>query len=108
MSAGNVARQLARAPKAGFYQKTPIVQPAAAAQGALAAQGQTDLTHAFGTADGTVADVGGAFSQATLNDNFKEATTQLALAKTDIANLRTLVTQLRTDLVNLGLIKGSA
>lgn len=30
------------------------------------------LTHAVGTADGTVADVGGAFNQATLNDNFKE------------------------------------
>lgn len=31
-----------------------------------------DLTAASGTADGTVADVGAAFSQATLNDNFKE------------------------------------
>jgi hypothetical protein len=30
------------------------------------------LSHAVGTADGTVADVGGAFSQGTLNDNFKE------------------------------------
>jgi hypothetical protein len=36
------------------------------------------LTHAFGTADGTVVDVGGAFNQGTLNDNFKEVTTKLA------------------------------
>jgi hypothetical protein len=31
-----------------------------------------DLVAATGTADGTVADVGGAFNQGTLNDNFKE------------------------------------
>lgn len=37
-----------------------------------------DLTHAVGTADGTVDDVGAAFSQATLNNNFKELTSKLA------------------------------
>ena len=31
-----------------------------------------NVTHAFGTADGTIVDVGGAFNQATLNDNLKE------------------------------------
>jgi ABC-type amino acid transport substrate-binding protein len=36
-----------------------------------------DLTAASGTADGTVADVGAAFSQATLNDNFKELATKV-------------------------------
>lgn len=36
------------------------------------------LTHAVGTADDTVDDVGGAFSQTTLNNNFKEITDQLA------------------------------
>jgi hypothetical protein len=40
------------------------------------------LTHAVGTADGTVADVGGAFNQGTLNDNFKEITTKLASIRT--------------------------
>lgn len=46
-----------------------------------------NLTHAVGTADGTVADVGGAFNQGTLNDNFKELTTYLAngAGKTAIA-----------------------
>ncbi len=40
------------------------------------------LTHAVGTADGTVADVGASFNQATLNDNFKEITTKLASIRT--------------------------
>ena len=37
----------------------------------------TDLTHAVGTADGTVADVGAAFSQGTLNDNLKELSSKI-------------------------------
>lgn len=40
------------------------------------------LTHAFGTADGTVADVSTAFDQAILNNNFKEVTTNLGLILT--------------------------
>lgn len=35
------------------------------------------LTAASGTADGTVDDVGGAFNQATLNNNFKECATKI-------------------------------
>jgi hypothetical protein len=35
------------------------------------------LTAASGTADGTVADVGGAFNQATLNNNFQDLATQV-------------------------------
>jgi hypothetical protein len=37
----------------------------------------TALVHAVGTADGTVDDVGGTFNQTTLNNNFKEITTEL-------------------------------
>jgi hypothetical protein len=37
----------------------------------------TGLTHTAGTADGTVDDVGGAFSQTTLNNNFREVTTKI-------------------------------
>lgn len=37
----------------------------------------TNLTDSFGTADGTVADVTGAFVQATLNDNFQEMATKI-------------------------------
>ncbi len=47
-----------------------------------AATNTTALTHAVGTADATVDDVGGAFNQTTLNNNFKELTTQLALQRT--------------------------
>lgn len=36
-----------------------------------------DLTHTVGTADGTVDDVGEAFNQTTLNNNFKECTTKI-------------------------------
>lgn len=108
MSAGNVARQMAASVKSSFFAKEPIVQPVGANQGALAAQGQTDLIHAVGTADLTVQDVTGAFDQTILNNNFKECTVELALIKTDVANLRTLVAQLRTDLVALGIIKGGA
>ncbi len=36
------------------------------------AKAVTDLTAATGTADNTVADVGAAFNQATLNNNFKD------------------------------------
>ena len=35
------------------------------------------LVHAFGAADGTIVDVGGAFNQGTLNDNFKELSTKV-------------------------------
>lgn len=38
-----------------------------------------DLIAASGTADGTIADVGGAFSQTTLNNNFQECKTHINL-----------------------------
>lgn len=38
------------------------------------------LTHAVGTADGTIDDVGGAFNQATLNNNFKELSAKVNAA----------------------------
>jgi hypothetical protein len=43
------------------------------AQGAAVA----DLVASVGTADGTLADVGAAFSQGTLNDNFRECSTKI-------------------------------
>lgn len=36
-----------------------------------------NLTAASGTADGTVADVGGSFSQTTLNNNFQDLATKV-------------------------------
>jgi hypothetical protein len=49
----------------------------------IAAMTNTDaLTHSAGTADGTVDDVGAVFSQTTLNNNFKEVSTELASQRT--------------------------
>jgi hypothetical protein len=73
--------------KLGFFDKTPVVQPAAANQAAL-----TNSTG--GTADGTLAAVSGTGDDADINNNFTE--------------LHTLLTEIRTALVNLGLIKGAA
>lgn len=71
----------------------------AAADGTIGAvTAPTALTHAVGTADGTVADVGGAFNQTTLNDNFKELTTAQAQDRTAIVALTDAVKELSTKL----------
>jgi len=71
----------------GFWAATPIVQPSGAAQASL-----TDST--TGTAGTVVNDVGAAFSQTTLNNNF--------------ASVLNLLTAIRSALVAAGLMKGSA
>lgn len=58
----------------------------------------TALTHAVGTADGTVDDVGGAFNQTTLNNNFKELTTAAGQERTAIVALTDAVKELSTKL----------
>jgi hypothetical protein len=42
------------------------------------------LTAASGTADGTVADVGASFVQATLNNNFQDLATKVNLIRTNM------------------------
>lgn len=76
--------------KLGFFNATPVVQPSGAAQAAL-----TDSTG--GSADGTLAavtDTSMSDQSGTINNNFTE--------------LYTLLTAIRTALVNLGVIKGAA
>lgn len=73
--------------KFGFWNATPVVQPASANQAAL-----TNST--TGSYDGTLADVGVVFSQSTINNNF-----------TDVF---TLLDAMRTAMVNAGLMKGAA
>ena len=76
--------------KLGFWNKTPVVQPAAAAQAAL-----TDSTG--GATDGTLAAVGatnGSDVSAAINNNF--------------ADIALLVNAIRTALVNTGIMKGAA
>jgi len=73
--------------KLAFYNATPVVQPAGANQAAL-----TNSTG--GTADGTLSAVSGTGDDTDINNNFTE--------------LHTLLNEIRTALVNLGLIKGAA
>lgn len=73
--------------KLGFWNVTPVVQPAAAAQAAL-----TDST--TGTPGSTLVDSGVVFSQANINNNF--------------ATLNALVAAMRTAMVNVGVMKGAA
>lgn len=73
--------------KIGFWNATPIIQPASA--------NQAQLTNSTGgTYNGTLVDVGVVFSQANINDNF-----------TDVF---TLLDAMRTAMVNAGLMKGAA
>jgi hypothetical protein len=82
----------------GFYGvNAPAAQPAGAAQAAVTAV--TDSTG--GTADGTIADVGAAFNQAALNNNFADVAAKIN------ANVA-LLNAMRTVMVNAGLMKGSA
>ena len=66
-------------PMIGFLGAAAVVRQVVAA-----------LTVSVGTSDGTVADVGAVFNQATLNNNFRD--------------LADKINQLRTALVNLGLV----
>ena len=71
----------------GFYGTTPCDQPAAAAQSAVPTTALTTITDIV-----TTASVTGAFNSVAAR----------------VGALCTLVNQMRTDLVELGLLKGSA
>jgi hypothetical protein len=102
----------------GFWNATPVVQPAAAAQAAAAAQTQDTLTDSTGGSASTtlaVITAPAANDTTSLTDDMtavKNAlaslAAQLALVKTDVANIKTLQDATRTALVNTGLIKGAA
>jgi hypothetical protein len=104
--------------KLAFYNATPVVQPAAAAQAAAAAQTQDAVTDSTGgSVSTTLAAITAPAANATtsLTDDMtavKNAlasiAAQLAKIKTDVTNIKTLQDAERTALVNLGLIKGAA
>lgn len=83
--------------KLGFYNATPVIQPAAAGQGAVAAP-----TAYSAHASGAVPVVSNA---ATDLDTTAAA---LATLVTEVTNLRTLVDAMRTALVDTGVMKGAA
>lgn len=98
--------------KVSFYGGTAIVQPSGAGQAAAAAQTQTSLTdNSAGTASTTLAAVAGMLYTTdvpTLRNWIASVAAELALIKTDVANIKTLQDATRTALVNLGAIKGAA
>lgn len=100
---GRVARREASAATNVLFELQGTIhnrldEQAAAGQAAIGAA-LTD--NSGGTADTTIAAVSGSGADATINNNFADLA--------DRANdLRTLVNQLRTDLINLGLIKGAS
>lgn len=76
--------------KLAFWNATPIVRP-------TAITAATALTSAFGTGGTALSDVGAAFSQTTLNNNFKSVVDKTT-------NLETRVNDLYTRLQNMGLV----
>jgi hypothetical protein len=100
--------------KIGFWNVTPVVQPAAAGQAAAAAQTQDSLTDSTGgTASTTLAAItaGAAYAQADLTaikNAIASLAAQLAKIRTDVANIKTLQDATRTALVNTGIMKGAA
>lgn len=86
--------------KVSFYGNTPVVQPSSASQAAVTATAVTAVsttatitTAAHGFATGTQADA---------------LVARVAQLQVDSAAQTTLVNQLRAELVELGLVKGSA
>lgn len=95
--------------KLGFYNATPVVRQTAYTQTYATADKThanptaTTLTAASGTADGTVDDVGGAFNQTTLNNNFKEMATGINALIVDVADIKQLANSIIDDLQAYGL-----
>lgn len=107
--------------KLAFWNVTPVVQPASAAQAAAAAQSQTSLTDSStGIASTTLAalsnlSTGDVYTDASVNakllvirNAIASLAAELALAKTDVANVKTLQDATRTALVSTGMMKGAA
>lgn len=98
--------------KLGFYNATPIVQPSAytqtyaTADKTHAAPTATTLTHTAvgGTADGTLVDCTSSYSEAAVEENFKELATTINLLIADVADVKQLVNSVIDDLQNLGLV----
>lgn len=88
-----------RAARQGAYTQTYATADKTHAAATAAA-----LTAATGTADGTVDDVGAAFNQATLNNNFKECATQINATIVDLTDLKQLVNAIIDDLQAVGLV----
>jgi hypothetical protein len=92
----------------GVFGVTPQARPTAytqtysTADRTMANLTAAALTHSVGTADGTVDDVGAAFNQTTLNNNFKELTAQVANLLADITDVKQGLNAVIDDLQGYG------
>lgn len=95
--------------KLSFWNTTPVVQPASANQAATAALTSATLTDSTtGTANSVVVDVTASHDQAILNANFADLVAQHNALRSDLVVTQTLLTAIRSALVTVGLMKGSA
>lgn len=88
--------------KLGFWGTTPVVQPAAAGQADQGAM--TTVGANTGTAGAGLSLIG----DTTMANQASALMNDLLALQEDITALDTIVTEIRTALVNLGLMKGSA
>lgn len=91
------------ADKLGFYGVTPVVQPSSASQAAVTATAVTAIGTTTLSAANTSAVFG--FSSSTAGQALVTRVDQLQV---DVAAAIVLLNQIRSEFVNLGLIKGSA
>lgn len=85
--------------KVGFFAATPVVQPTATAQSAVPAS-ITDASGGTGAATNGILTLTGTYNSAIIANG-------IATVAAQVNSISTLVNRLRTDLVALGLIKGS-
>jgi hypothetical protein len=91
--------------KIGFFGATPAAQPSGANEAAVGALTTATLTDGSGgTASTSIATI----SDSATANAVASLAAQVNHAAADLGSLKTLVNQLRADLVTLGLIKGSA
>ena len=89
--------------KVGYYGVTPVVQPSSASQAAVTATAVTAIGTTTLSAANTSAVFG--FSSSTAGNALVTRVDQLQV---DVAASVVLLNQIRSELVTLGLIKGSA
>jgi hypothetical protein len=97
----------------GFYGVTPAARPSALTQTYSTASAThsnptaTALTHTAvaGTTDGTLVDCTGTYSEAAVEENFKELAVAINNLITDVANVKQFLNQVVDQLQTLGLLQ---
>lgn len=93
--------------KLGVWGATPVVQPTSPAEAAIGGFVTQVLTGMVGVPAIAIPDVGAAYDQLALNNIVASLAVQINNVVTDLTTIKTLVNQIRSDLVTIGIIKGS-